>query len=880
MSRVSSWFVGGLFSCIGLFLGAFPVSADDAVDTVPRSVPSQVIVNVNLSDAKVLSQEARSIRVGFSLTNQDAKTQALGIRFGFELVETAKTGQVVADTFVFPETIDLAPGQSVKKEAEYTVPDALTGDFSVWVIARNAGGLILGLGNAGKVTFTPQSETVGIKTESCALKVVGDAKVYDLLQGVDVTPNETLILSCQVENRSAATQTLIPSFDTKRRSQYGDPMTVPSVPVSKISLAASEKKVIDIVIPKASSPQAYDVRVVLRNESNPDMASNAINAHYVVRGVSATIQNISFGKSSYRTGEPVDATLFWSSSADQFLGSRVGSGTKIEQVTVALGIRNENGAVCIEPLVRTVDGEGSDTLTLSATAIADCVHPTATVTITDSTGTVLDTRVVTLAQPVPDTQPSQSAQTFDENGLVGDGMRTALVAIGIVLFLAASVLIILKRRARMAGIIKGFIFFALLSTGFLSGGGTAEAVSWSEDGFNEEYCSSHLSETGYSSVEDCVEVYHLILMVRGGFSTATVNSNKSTYLPGESITLYSTVSSFLCANAGLRSYALSALLEGNRVFLQSGSISGETAIYGENSSFVAPSVPGRYRMTLSFTGTGGYTADAFIDITVDCVASSGLSCTSAANNCGSTNSGTISCGGACSAAAPANEVIGGSCTSAANNCGSTNSGTISCGGACSAAAPADIALGTACSGPVNACGMTIAGTIGCSGCSSTVAPANTLCDLAVCKNGCTSTIDRSGSFSIASGSPSTTLRACFYQAGTSACASGVDVTGSATWTETNAPKNAISFSSTGILNTRFVNGDEVFRVSYGGVTKSPRVTVTCIPNTCSIPDAKAKTDTYCPETVQDTGIATGCDGETLTCPGTRHCDYNVKEVSP
>ena len=875
MSRVSSWFVGGLFSCIGLFLGAFPVSADDAVGTVPRSVPSQVIVNVNLSDAKVLSQEARSIRVGFSLTNQDARTQALGIRFGFELVETAKTGQVVADTFVFPETIDLAPGQSVKKEVEYTVPDALTGDFSVWVIARNAGGLILGLGNAGKVTFTPQSETVGIKTESCALKVVGDAKVYDLLQGVDVTPNETLILSCQVENRSAATQTLIPSFDTKRRSQYGDPMTVPSVPVSKISLAASEKKVIDIVIPKASSPQAYDVRVVLRNESNPDMASNAINAHYVVRGVSATIQNISFGKSSYRTGEPVDATLFWSSSADQFLGSRAGSGTKIEQVTVALGIRNENGAVCIEPLVRTVDGEGSDTLTLSATAIADCVHPTATVTITDSTGTVLDTRVVTLAQPVPDTQPSQSAQTFDENGLVGDGVRTALVAIGIVLFLAASVLIILKRRARMAGIIKGFIFFALLSTGFLSGGGTAEAVSWREDSLNtEEYCSLNAFTLGYGSVEDCM------MGLESGFSRATVNSNKSTYLPGESITLSSIVNSFLCANMGLRSYALSALLEGNRVSLQSGGILGRTSIYGENSSFVAPSVPGRYRITLSFTGTLGYTADAFIDITVVCAASSGLSCTSAANNCGSTNSGTISCGGACSVGAPADEVIGGSCTSAANNCGSTNSGTIGCGGACSAAAPADIALGTACSGPVNACGMTIAGTIGCSGCSSTVAPANTLCDLAVCKNSCTSTIDRSGSFSIASGSPSTTLKACFYQAGTSACVSGVDVTGSATWTETNAPKDAISFSSTGILNTRFVNGDEVFNVSYGGVTKSPRVTVTCIPNTCSIPDAKAVTDTYCPEVTQDTGVATGCDGATLTCPGTRKCNFNWREAAP
>ena len=238
--------------------------------------------------------------------------------------------------------------------------------------------------------------------------------------------------------------------------------------------------------------------------------------------------------------------------------------------------------------------------------------------------------------------------------------------------------------------------------------------------------------------------------------------------------------------------------------------------------------------------------------------------------------------GACSVSAPAlPSGYGTACTSAANNCGSTNPGVIGCSGGCNAIAPADIPLlGSACSGPANACGMTIPGTITCGGCSSTVAPSDALCDLAICKNSCNSSLDRTGNFTVASGPPSTTLKACFYQAGTGACTGGVDVTGSATWTETNAPRDAIYFSPTGVLNARYVNGDETFNVSYLGVTKSPRVTVTCIPNTCSIAPAKTVTDTYCPEVTQDTGVPTGCDGMTLVCPGTRKCNYNLREIAP
>lgn len=237
--------------------------------------------------------------------------------------------------------------------------------------------------------------------------------------------------------------------------------------------------------------------------------------------------------------------------------------------------------------------------------------------------------------------------------------------------------------------------------------------------------------------------------------------------------------------------------------------------------------------------------------------------------------------GSCSVSTPTlPSGYGTACTSAANNCGATNPGVIGCNGGCNAAAPADIPLGSACNGPANACGMTTPGTMTCAGCNSTIAPSNALCDLAICKNSCSSTLDRSGSFTVASGPPSTTLKACLYRTGTGACTSGVDVTGSATWTETNSPKDAIYFSAIGVLNPRYVNGTELFKVTYNGISKSPQVTVTCIPNTCSVAPAKTITDTYCPEVTQDTGVPTGCDGMTLVCPGTRKCNYNWREVAP
>lgn len=70
-----------------------------------------------------------------------------------------------------------------------------------------------------------------------------------------------------------------------------------------------------------------------------------------------------------------------------------------------------------------------------------------------------------------------------------------------------------------------------------------------------------------------------------------------------------------------------------------------------------------------------------------------------------------------------------SCTSSANACGQTNTGTFSCPSVCSATTPPNPpGYGTACVSAPNICGMKNSGAIGCSGCSVTT-PSDSLCPL-------------------------------------------------------------------------------------------------------------------------------------------------------
>ncbi len=105
------------------------------------------------------------------------------------------------------------------------------------------------------------------------------------------------------------------------------------------------------------------------------------------------------------------------------------------------------------------------------------------------------------------------------------------------------------------------------------------------------------------------------------------------------------------------------------------------------------------------------------------------------------------------------------------------------------------------------------------------------------------------------------------------------------WVETNNPSNAINLSST-LTNPTTVSApsftgtpskSEKITATYNGKTSEAMAVVSCIPRSCSF--YATDTNTYCSSEARtyddNCGASTG-----LSCPGTRNCDYNWKEVAP
>ncbi len=264
---------------------------------------------------------------------------------------------------------------------------------------------------------------------------------------------------------------------------------------------------------------------------------------------------------------------------------------------------------------------------------------------------------------------------------------------------------------------------------------------------------------------------------------ATINLNKLTYTPGETITTEGKVEPLSCT--GNQAYVinepiscleasvaatLTATLTANIVgqgetkTLITGNFS-EGPLYG-SALFTAPSTLGNYDM--NFIGNiptgasakwGQLYATYKIPFTV-CAAKYLQVCSSTAtNSCGDPNYGYTNCDGSCSATtAPAERFYWNNvCTSYSNVCGQTTSGTTDCSGVCSATTPATpTGYGDSCSSNTNSCGGVNYGSLACSGtgvaCSvSSTAPANpsyygTSCTLTSAQNICGKTTTAIGTY--------------------------------------------------------------------------------------------------------------------------------------
>lgn len=166
---------------------------------------------------------------------------------------------------------------------------------------------------------------------------------------------------------------------------------------------------------------------------------------------------------------------------------------------------------------------------------------------------------------------------------------------------------------------------------------------------------------------------------------------------------------------------------------------------------------------------------------------------------------------------------------------------------------------------------------------TSISPVSTL---KICPNPCNFNVPPFQKPSTFSSVP-TTLYACYGPGGD--CSTGSLVSG--TWTEANPPTDAISLSTvpavpatSTIVSKTYVgttSADEDITLSYKPLAKplqsvTATAHVSCVPLSCL--SFTTQTDTYCPRDPEQL-FNNSCSG-TVSCPGTKVCNYDWTEGTP
>ncbi|MCR4286059.1 MAG: hypothetical protein NUW00_04160, partial [Candidatus Kaiserbacteria bacterium] len=601
---------------VTLLFTPYTHAQESQVSQTANNTQAIILANIAIYDSKITSQNNTSITIGFDIANNADTTQS-DIKYGIDIVKKSIKGQTIVDSFVSAGTLTLAGHETQSKTLTYTIPPFLSGEYELWVISRTTGGLMLGLSAVGTTTFTNSASYTEIVPESCHVTVSGETDTYTLYQGVDVAPEETLSLSCTVINPSEESVTVTPTFETHRRTMYGERITTP-VSSETVTLNGNEEKTTAFIIPKASEPQAYDVSMQLTSTESKQPLSNKVVAHYVLRGASATIQIVTLDRDSYGVGDTLSAHFFWSPSADGFADSRAGSGTEIGTTTVLMSVTNDDGIACIEPISTTLNPAQTE-YTIQAPVIAPCISPQALFTLVDEQGNTLDARTIESPPPAPvlPTVTPEPTETPFWN-MLNIAILLAVISSLIILLVVIRMLLHVRSTSSenntSTTILKALIFTVIAGTSVFGGVGEVEAVTFKAADWN---------------IAASIDINYMLY---------TVNTDKVTYAPGETVVLSGSAYASFCSN-GTPSNTLTATLNGVSASLINTYQGGRTTLYF-SGSIPAPTIPGNYNIELyGCYNAGGYCGSASIPITVIAPA---VSCVGSWNN-----NGTCSVTGAC-----------------------------------------------------------------------------------------------------------------------------------------------------------------------------------------------------------------------------------------
>jgi len=415
----------------------------DQVDSVDGQVmvhdPMSNKIDVNIYNAEILRQDKNKIDI--SLVFDNAGYTVSGVKYSVALMEpNGEFFQTKRDEKFYADSFDLLEGESLNKVIKYEAPSYLAGNFELWVFAGNEEGMNLSLAHVADIELNGSGNYVEIIPSSCFVKIEGEDGIYGTTEGVAVRENETLIVSCELENHYGVSRVLELQTETHRRDLFGE--EVENIGMSKYSfdIKPEEKLTKEFVISKPLEPQSYSLKIGLTE--NKKLVSNEIEVHYVIHGPTATIQNISLDKSYYRKGDPGRMTIVVSGPADGFSGSRL-EATDIKNLPVEVVVENSKGEICIKVM---------DTISTSYPFAnydfnvgIDCYDPIVRVVASDEKGNLLaqkETKISSFERPGEEYFASSQGDSIEK--------RVFLIILIIAFLIIAMVsLILLIRNGRL-----------------------------------------------------------------------------------------------------------------------------------------------------------------------------------------------------------------------------------------------------------------------------------------------------------------------------------------------------------------------------------------------------------------------------------------------
>jgi len=441
---------------ITILIGIFGMSEYRAIAAESESIR---VADVAIYEAKIISQTDNLVKISFKLINE--KGTQPDIRYGVQLIRKEGEKNILVDARTYDETINLTEKEILQKEIDYIAPNFLKGQFEVWIESRTSQGLPLGFAKAGIIDLFGSGQYLKMVNDTCFFIVEGEANSpeYSALQKVDIAPEEKLIIKCQLANQFDKDIDFAPKFETYLKSAFGQKVEVEeSAPVSQ-KIKAKESAQFSFILPKAKTPQIYYVKMVF--ESGGQTVSLPTFFQYILRGASATIENLRLDKDYYLEGETVLVSFVWTSGEDWLSGLRAKERTQLGEILAQISIKDGQGDDCVKESENKIN-ESELLFNFRLAVIKDCKNPQVNISIKQSDGSFLGSHHVSI-----NSKNVGRAKT-----------NYQMFFYGAVILLALVIIFFMLRFMKRSGNITTLIFFLILFGLFFSFSQPAEAATY------------------------------------------------------------------------------------------------------------------------------------------------------------------------------------------------------------------------------------------------------------------------------------------------------------------------------------------------------------------------------------------------------------------